>query len=142
MRLRSWPLVEGGPPTWRVGALAVIVATLVGTTTGSVGLTSGAVLLLALAVWRFWVPVEYELGARGILQEVLGRQQRIPWRAIGRFTVCRDGVFLARDDGPLEAFRGLYLPWGAHREDVLALVNHYLVPGERDPHTTEFELRQ
>lgn len=117
------------------------MATIVGATTESPGWTAGIVILLLLALWRFFVPSEFELGARGISQEVLGRKRRIPWRAIGHVTICRDGVFLGRDDGPLENFRGLYLPWGQHREEVLALVGYYQGSGQHDVNSAEFELR-
>ena len=130
---RSWPLAERGRWRWVLPAALVAVALLVGLSTGRPGWALAAAVLLALAAWRYFVPVVYELGTLGITQQVFSRQRRIPWRSIGRYEVGSAGVFLSphSERGPLDAFAGLYLPWGDHKGEVLASVEFYLAGRRR-----------
>lgn len=84
--------------------------------------------VLAIVLWRFWLPVRYELGPQGIAQTVLGRTSHIPWTAILRFELRPRGVMLYPDSiiTPLSPPRGLYLAWGRQKEAVLAHVEYYL----------------
>jgi hypothetical protein len=130
---RSWPLAERG---WRrrlLPAVLAAVAALVGLTTGRPSWALAAAALMAVAAWRYFVPVVYELGTLGITQQVFSRQRRIAWRAIGRWEVRSAGVFLSphAEPGPLDAFAGLYLPWCDHKDEVLASVEFYLAPNRR-----------
>ena len=44
--------------------------------------------------------------------------------------IGREGLFLSLEGAPLAALRGLYVPWGVHRAEVLAQIAYY-VPGNR-----------
>jgi hypothetical protein len=105
-------------------AAAVVIRVLSGHTV----MTLLALAALVAALWRFFLPVVFELSDRGVDQWVLGRHRRIPWRAVRRYEICSAGVLLLprEDRSAMAAFRGLYLPWEAHREEVLARVRHYL----------------
>ena len=85
-------------------------------------------MLLAITLWRTWLPVRYQIGGGGIVQVALGRRRRIPWTAILRYEVRPGGVLLLPDAivTPLSPLRGLYLPWGGQREAVLASCEYYL----------------
>ena len=91
---------------------------------------AGAVVLavLVLSLWRFWLPIRYELGSQGIAQTVLGRTIRVPWTAILNYRVRTGGVMLYSDAvlTPLAPLRALYLPWGRQKEQVLSQVDYYL----------------
>lgn len=126
LRWRNWPIEEGGPSAWLLSIILLGATGMVGWETGSTLWALLACGLIGAAAWRYFVPVYYEVNAQGIFQEVLGRRQRIAWRTIGRAEVCRDGVLLAASPGLPGTMRGLYLPWGQHRTEVLSLVGYYL----------------
>jgi hypothetical protein len=83
---------------------------------------------LALTLWRTWLPIQYELSASGITQRVLHLERRIPWTAVRAHEIKADGVLFLPDDtiAPASPLRGLYLHWGAHREQVLAQIHYHL----------------
>ena len=86
--------------------------------------------VLGLSLWRFFLPVTFELNAEGVEQSLLGWQRRIPWAAIHRYEICKAGVLLfsQADRCPIDVMRGLYLPWEEHRDEVLAHVRYHLDP--------------
>ena len=98
--------------------------------TGKLHLALFAVLALTLTLWRFFIPVLFELNTDGVNQWVFGRHRRISWNEIRHFELCSRGVlFLPHADcRPMDAFGGLYLPWRNCREEVLAHVHYYLDP--------------
>jgi hypothetical protein len=129
---RSWPLGEGGAQFWLLLVLLVVVAGSIGLVTGSSRLALSACVLVCLAAWRFFVPVVFELNAMGISQQILGFRRRIAWRSIDRFEVCSQGIFLSLAEASFSSFRGLYIPWEGHREEVLAMVEYYLPHARRE----------
>jgi hypothetical protein len=98
-----------------------------------------ALAVLLATLWRFWLPTRYELGPQGISQTVLGRTSRIPWTAILNYEIRPRGVMLYADAvlTPLSAVRGLYLPWGSQREQVLGHVEYYLTTWTRGERSTD-----
>ena len=98
--------------------------------TGRLHLALFAVLVLTVALWRFFIPVLFELNTDGVNQWVFRRHRRISWNEIRRYEICSKGVLLLphADSRPMDAFRGLYLPWRNRREEVLAQVHYYLDP--------------
>jgi hypothetical protein len=95
--------------------------------------------LLAVAAWRYFVPVQYEINPQGVFQEVFGMRHRISWRSIGHVELGRDGLLLAPARVCCAACRGLYLPWGRHRAEVLALVHYHLHQFHPDEELFEFD---
>ncbi len=133
VRWRSWPAGERLARALAVVVGLLITVVVVGWLSGEAYLGLLAVAALVVALWRFFVPVVYELSGKGVDQRVLGRHRRIPWQAIRRWEVRSAGVLLLphEDRSAMAPFRGLYLPWGAHREEVLAQVRHYLERPQR-----------
>lgn len=142
-RRRDQVRTDGPPPTltWRcwparehaVGTLIVLAGLAaagagVRLLTGQTHLALFAVGVLGLALWRFFLPVAFELNPEGVDQWLLGRHRRVHWTAVRRYEVCSAGVLLLpfADRSAMDAFRGLYLPWGDHREAVLFQVRYYL----------------
>jgi len=128
VRWRSWPLRENV-----LGGLGVVVALSaawlgIHWITEQTHLALLAAVVLAVALWRFFLPTWFELNADGVSQWLFGRCRRIPWRAIRRYEVCSAGVLLLphADRCPMDPLRGLYLPWGSRRDEVLAQVQYYL----------------
>ena len=87
-----------------------------------------AAAALAAAMWRFFLPVTFELNDEGVEQRFLGRHRHIPWQAVDGYELSSGGVFLLpRQDGsPMAYFRSLYVPWTSHREEVLAQIRYHL----------------
>jgi hypothetical protein len=83
---------------------------------------------LALSLWRFFLPVVFTLSDTGVNETLLGRDRRIPWLAIRRYELQSKGVLLLpySDAAGVDSLQGLFLPWGSHREEVLALLSYYL----------------
>lgn len=123
---RVWPLEEGGPTAWLLATLLGGAVLLAGWQTQSAVLALLAGAVAALAAWRYFLPVHYEVNSQGVFQTVLGRRRRVSWRSIGRLEVGHDGVLIAPADRFSPTLRGIYLPWGAHRAELLASMDYYL----------------
>lgn len=123
---RSWPLVDGGHPGWPLVTMGVALSAAVFFTTGHVGWVLVAAAAFALATWRYFVPIVFEVDAMGVTQHAFGRQRRTPWNAIRRCEIDSRGVYLARSDLLTDTFRSLYLPTGPQHEQVVAAVRYYL----------------
>ena len=128
IRWRSWPLRDDVKRTsLAVGGLMAAVGGI-WLLTGRILLALAALAALVLSLWRFFLPVAFELNDKGVDQRFLGRLRHISWHAIGRYEVCSAGVLVLpnRDRSVMAPFRGLYLPFGSHREEILACFRRYL----------------
>lgn len=129
--LEAWPVSEGGLGTWATLAVLPAVPMVVGLVTGDTSLGVAAAVLMLIAGWRFFVPAVYQIDALGITERILWTQRRISWRAVAGIDVGRRGVLVIPDVGCCPRLRGLYLPWGAQREALLALFAYHLgMPAE------------
>jgi hypothetical protein len=128
IRWRSWPVRDSAVRTALAAAVMLAVGAAVYGVTGRVVLAAVALAALAVACWRFFLPIEYELGETGVGQRLFGRRRRIPWRAIARFELFESGLLLMpdADHSPIAPLQGLYLPWNNHRNEILATVRHYV----------------
>jgi hypothetical protein len=126
--LANWPLRDDGPLAWLVVIGAVAASVTAGFVAQSAVMGVVSFLALSIALWRLWVPVTFELGPRGVVQILFGRRRRIAWSSVARYEVRRRGVLLLSEEtqGPAAALRGLYVRWGRHREELLAVIAHYL----------------
>jgi hypothetical protein len=137
---RSWPLEEGGLSAWLLSTIAVAIIVAVGLTTGSVQWALFACGALAASAWRFFVPTHFELNAQGVFQEVLGRKRRVVWRAFDSAELCREGVYLRFAGASFGLSRGMYIPWGSHRAEVVACVDYYLTQVRQPDRVYGFEI--
>jgi hypothetical protein len=126
---RSWPIVDSLADllllTVGIGGTIGVAYRFAGPLTAIV-----SAVALTFVCWRNFVPTVYELSALGVSENCVGRKRRIPWISIDRYVVGRRGVFLSSAGAPLELLRGLYLPWGTHREQILAVLRYYLPRAE------------
>ena len=128
IRWRSWPVRDNAVRGLIVTVGLLIAAVVVGWLAGKAYLGLLALAALVAALWRFFLPVVFELSGEGVDQRLFGRQRRIPWHTIRSCEVRSAGVLLLphEDRSAMAPFRGLYLPWTTHRDEVLAHVRHYL----------------
>jgi hypothetical protein len=135
VRWQSWPLRHDPLHSLLVILALLAVGAAVRWLTGHTYLALIAAAPLLLASWRFFVPAEFELGESGIDQWILRWHRFIPWQAVRRHEIGADGVLLFpyEEHVAMASFRSLYLPWGSHREQVLAHVRRHLQPVEEAP---------
>jgi hypothetical protein len=127
---RSWPVIDS---VWELLGLSTVVVgvpAVVWSSSNNLPVAVACGLVAAFTVWKSYVPTTYEINALGVTSRTLGRSRRIPWISIDRFIVGRKGVFLTSSGAPLEFLRGLYIPWGRHREQILSSLRYYLPHAE------------
>jgi hypothetical protein len=125
---RVWPLRDEGRRAWLLAALAPLAAIITAATTLRWYLALSAAAVTAIALWRLWVPVAYEVQPKGLSQTILGRTRFIAWRNVRRCEVRSEGVFLlfAAQAVPWDLLRGLYVPCGPRRDEILVVLAYYL----------------
>lgn len=130
VQLSCWPLRDRPLRAWGLLGLVVAASVLVGRVAPNVQYGWLALAVLLVTSWRTWLPVRFEIGSGGVTETVLWRKRRIPWTAIAQHEVHREGVLLLPDlaVNALSPLRGLYVPWRAHKQDVLANLEYYLSP--------------
>jgi hypothetical protein len=133
-----WGLRDSPLGTWLRIALGAGAAVVAGAFLGNEWWGWGTFALVLLTLWRYLIPLRFEIGPQGITQFVLGRRTRIPWTSILNYQVYSQGVMLLPDAvvAPLSPLRGLYLPWGLQKERVLANIDYYLASWTASQTTT------
>jgi len=130
IRWRSWPAAERLGRTGLV-VLALLAATvLVRLIAGRTVLALLALAALLAALWRYFLPVQFELDEHGVERSLFGWRRHVRWSAVARYEVCPAGVLLvpSRRQTPMSAFAGLFLPFAENRETVLLRLRYYLGP--------------
>ena len=80
--------------------------------------------LLGCSLLRFFFPAAYKLTPIGIETTFLGWKHSHRWKDFHRFSFDAHGAFLSpfQKSHPLDSFRGIHLPFGAHREQVIEYI--------------------
>ncbi len=132
IRWRSWPLAKSPARSAAIllGVAGVGFTAWIVAASGLLAFLAATALLATL--WRFLLPVTFGLSEYGVEQWIYGRRVRIPWRAIRRYQICSAGVLLLPygERSVMAPFRGLYLPWESHCDEVLAYIRHYVRGGD------------
>ncbi|OHB65946.1 MAG: hypothetical protein A2V70_05085 [Planctomycetes bacterium RBG_13_63_9] len=128
IRWRVWPAGESAARTLLVVLGLLLVAAAIFSISGQSVMTAPAMAALLVASWRYFLPVVFELDGDGVSQRLFGWRGHVAWRAVERYEVCSAGVLLLpdKDGSAMAPLRGLYLPWAAHREEVLHHVRDHL----------------
>lgn len=121
----NWPLRDEGLRSWALLIAAIIIAAVVWIIYASPAFTLFTATTFALALWRLWLPVKWELGLTGVTMVVLGVRRRIPWLAIARFEMHDDGVWLYADR-EASSQRGTFIGYAGQRERIRACIEYYL----------------
>lgn len=121
----NWPLRDEGLKSWAmvVGAIAIIA--LVWAVWGSISFTLITAAALTVSLWRLWLPLKWELGLTGVTMVVLGFRRRIPWLAVAKFELGRDGVWLFADREAAPE-RATFIGYADQRQRITACVEYYL----------------
>lgn len=130
VRWRSWPLRDNPLVGVLILAGVLVAGMYVFRASTQLHLAVGAAAVLAVAGWRFFVPVTFELNSEGVHQWVFGRHRRIPWTEIRKHRIFPSGTLLLpyEREAPIDVLHGLFLPWGRRREEILAQLRYYLDP--------------
>ncbi len=125
---RSWPAVEQMGRTGLVVLALVAAAVVIRAVTGHVVLALLGLAALLIALWRYFLPVHYELNGRGVDHWAFGVRRHVPWSAIVRYEVGRTGVLLVpnEDRSAMSALAGMFLPFAENDEAVLLRLRYYL----------------
>jgi len=101
--------------------------------------TLGAMGLLLFSLWRFFLPVRYDIDGSGITQSVLRRRTHIPWHAFDRCDIRKSGLQLHRTHAvaPIDALGSYFLPFGSHRGEILPLALQWMQYAHRSHHRRE-----
>ncbi|HIG55786.1 MAG TPA: hypothetical protein EYG11_04175 [Candidatus Latescibacteria bacterium] len=87
-----------------------------------------SLLVLLIAVSRYFFPTQYILDGEGLVSVHLGLSRRRSWTEFQRVDEHRDGIFLGPfvRSGRLDSFRGVFLRFHQNREEVVYFVRHHV----------------
>lgn len=127
LRWRSWPMAEHAGWSWLVPAGVLAVG-------GGIGYAAGplwgvaAAIALALTLWQFMLPVDYEISPAGCSRQVFGRERLVPWGAVRSYEARATGIVLFRrvDPAAIDALGGWFVPYPADEDEMLAMARQYL----------------
>lgn len=77
--IRNWLVWQESPQTCGWGVVVGLVLAWVYWWTSSSEYVVGVALLLAVTFWRYWIPVEYRVSARGFEESRWGVRRTVPW---------------------------------------------------------------
>lgn len=86
---------------------------------------AGAVLA---STAEFWMPIRNRIDAQGAHVRVGFSTTSMDWESVKRIVMADEGVKLSplEKTGGMSAFRGVYLRFGNHREEILDRLSSYL----------------
>ena len=127
----EWSVWPARRRPWAAGVLLaslVVLGVLIAKETGDRVLGVAAPLMVLATVGSFIAKTEYRLTPETIEVRTLGVARARPWGEMRRATVDRHGVFLSPFEKRswLEAYRGVRLPFGGNRDQVVAFVESKL----------------
>jgi hypothetical protein len=89
---------------------------------------AAAAVALALTLWQFVVPVDYEISPAGCSRQVFGRERLVPWGAVRSYQRRATGIVLFRraDPAAIDALGSWFVPYPADEDEMLSMVRQYL----------------
>ena len=133
LRWRSHPVTRGGRRLLWVAAVLIVMP-------GGLLILYGpfyallALLILGSSLGTYFLPTDYAAFAGGLESRFLGVTRRFKWGQFRSFYPDSNGVLLSPFTRPsrLENFRGLYLRFDGHQDEVLRLVRERMTPSVGD----------
>jgi hypothetical protein len=127
------PFRERPRAGWGALVLIVAFAGLIYASFRSLAWSILALLVLILALNRFFFPSRFRADREGITARYLLSRKHYPWSSVRRFLYDARGGFLSTRArrSRLDAFQGLNILFGSRREEVIEFVKLRL--GEVDP---------
>ena len=112
---------------------AVVLGILVARGTGDRLLGVAAPLFVLLSVSSFLLPTRYRLTPDALEVRSLGVLRARPWGEMRRYELDEAGLFLSPFEKRswLDAYRGVRLPLGGNRDQVVAFVKARVAPARR-----------
>lgn len=127
----TWDIRLSEHAPWKrtvVWIVSVLAATAGWALMGSplFALIGGGAVLASTA--EYWMPIRNRLDARGAHVRVGFSMTSMDWPSVKRVVLADDGVKLSplEKSGGMSAFRGVYLRFGGHREEILDRLSAYL----------------
>jgi hypothetical protein len=119
-----WPARERPWAAVVLLAALAVLGVLIAQGTGDRVLGLAAPVFILVSVGSFIAKTHYRLTSDSIEVRALGVARARPWGEMRRATVDRGGVFLSPFEKRnwLEAYRGVRLPFGGNRDQVVAFV--------------------
>jgi len=119
-----WPARERPWAAAVLLASLAVLGVLIAQGTGDRVLGVAAPLFILASVGSFIARTRYRLTSESIEVRALGVSRARPWAEMRRARVDRDGVFLSPFEKRtwLEAYRGVRLPFGGNRDQIVAFV--------------------
>ncbi len=124
---RSWPLVDQRRWSWLVMALLVAVGGGVWFLGGGWLLAVVVTLGLATTLWKYFMPIDYELAPLGLRRRVLGRTRVVPWHSIRAYRLRPSGVVLYQrsEAGVIDLLRSMFVPFPPDADDLVSAMRQY-----------------
>ena len=121
---RSHPLVDDTPRSVLLVGLLTGASVAAGVAFGGVGYAVIAAVVLCGSMGRYLLPTRFELDGSGAASSFLGHRRVMPWEAVQRVSVHREGVHLSPFDRPsrLDSFRGTFLRFAGNADEVVSFV--------------------
>jgi hypothetical protein len=96
--------------------------------TGSLAGSVLGILVLVLALNRFYFPSRFEIDPEGISAHYLLSRERYEWSSVRRFLWDRRGAYLSTRARAswLDAYRGLTVLYGAHQAEIMKLIRRHM----------------
>ena len=123
---RIWPLVDRPRTSWLVPVVVASIAFVVWRLGGGWVLAAGTSAGLAVTLWAFLLPVEYEVAPVGLRRRVLNRTRLVPWHAIRAYQLRSTGIVLYQrsDPGTIDLLRGIFIPFPPEADELLVAMRH------------------
>lgn len=133
LRWRDWPLIDRRKWSWVIPLLIVTVAFGVYWLTNSVILPLVTSICLAISLWSFLLPTNYEVTPLGLRRRAFGQVRLFPWQAVRAYQLRSTGAILFQqpDPTPIDIPRSLFVPFPPDVDELIVALRLYL------PHALE-----
>jgi hypothetical protein len=90
-------------------------------------LAIAAAVGLAVTLWSFLLPVDYEVATQGLRRRVLNRTRVVPWHAIRAYQLRSSGIVLYQrgDPAAVDLLRSMYIPYPPEADELLVSMRQY-----------------